>query len=179
VPRLFVALYPPPEVAAALLKELAALRLPNIRPTPVEQLHLTLQFIGDTDPRELDDVCESVERSTSGLAPASIGVTGLISLPERHAPRLVAAELEAHPTLLELHRRLALRLARNAKERSRDRFLPHMTLGRFTSAGGPRVQKVLDAQSLKFDFTEAVLVESVLHPKGAEHRPLFKYALVG
>lgn len=175
--RLFVAAYPPAQVARALLDQLSALSLRDVRPSPGEQVHLTLQFIGDTDARELPEVQESVERAAAGLTPASVEVLGLMSLPQRGRARLVAAELASHPTMLELHRRLALRLARNARERSGDRFLPHMTLGRFPSGSGERVEAPV--QPLRFEIAEAVLVESLLKPQGAEHRPVARFPLTG
>jgi 2'-5' RNA ligase len=172
-----VAAYPPPEVAKALLDQLAALSPRDIRLSPPEQVHLTLQFIGDTDVRDLPGVRESVERAAAGLAAASVEVVGLISLPERGRARLVAAELEAHATLLELHRRLALRLARNARERSAERFLPHMTLGRFAAGSGERIEAAV-AEPRRFVVPEVVLVQSILKPRGAEHRPVARFPLI-
>ena len=173
--RLFVAAYPPPQIAAQLVAQLSAMQLRGLKVSLPDQVHLTLQFIGDTDPRQLDDVQESIRRAASGLPPANIAVLGLISLPERGRARLVAAELEPHPTLLELHRRLALRLATNTKERSRDRFLPHMTLGRYTSAGD-RVEHALPDQP-RFDINEVSLMQSLLRPDRAEHRVLATFPL--
>jgi len=173
MPRLFVAAYPPPDIAATMLNALAALKL-TIRATPPEQVHLTLQFIGDTDARDLEAIRESVKRSASGLATAArLSVTSLITLPPRGQPRLVAAALEPHSTLLELHRRLALRLARNAKDH--DRFLPHMTLGRYPSSGGPRIEH--PSPKLSFDIASITLVESILRPDHAEHRTLLSIPL--
>jgi 2'-5' RNA ligase len=174
--RLFVAAYPPPDVARALVDHVAAMPLRSFRVSPAEQVHLTLQFIGDTDLREVDAVQESVQRAASGLPPASVAVSTLISLPERGRARLVAAELTPHPTLLELHRRLALRLATNARERSSDRFLPHMTLGRYAGGSGERVQASLP-RPLSFEVCEVALVKSVLRPQGAEHAPLATFQL--
>jgi RNA 2',3'-cyclic 3'-phosphodiesterase len=174
--RLFVAAYPPAEVARALLDQLAAMSLKDIRLSPLEQVHLTLQFIGDTEVRDLPAVKESVDRAAAGLSTASVEVPGLISLPERGRARLVAAELEAHPALLELHRRLARRLAKNARERSSDRFLPHMTLGRFPSGSGDRVEAPVSIP-LRFEVSDAVLVQSILRPQGAEHRPVARFPL--
>ena len=173
--RLFVAAYPPPEVVRRLLDELGAVQPEGLKPSAPEQVHLTLQFIGDTDPRELEDVRESVQRAVSGLSPATVRVEALISLPERGRARLVAGALEPNPTLAEVHRRLALRLARNAKERSGDRFLPHMTLGRYPGGSGERIEAPLGP--IPFEIREAVLVQSVLRPDGAEHRPVATYPL--
>lgn len=174
--RLFVAAYPPIHLAHALLDLLGQSGARDMRLTPPEQVHLTLQFIGDTDPRDMEGVQESVRRAVSGLEPPEVGVAGLVSLPERGQARLVAAALEPHPTLLELHRRLALRLAKNAKERSGERFLPHLTLGRYASGGGARIE--VESPGLeRFRIAEAILVQSVLKPSGAEHRPIGTFPL--
>src|SRR5689334_14963030 len=95
--RLFVAAYPPSSVVEQLLGLVAD--VPGLRVTAPEQLHLTLQFIGDTLPRELEDVTESVRRAAAGLGTAAVSVQRLITLPERGRPRLIAAEFSAHPTL--------------------------------------------------------------------------------
>src|SRR5690606_38982186 len=69
--RLFVACYPPASVSKDLAHEAAALcarhDLPESRETPTEQIHLTLQFVGDTPVANLDAVRESVRRAASGL----------------------------------------------------------------------------------------------------------------
>jgi 2'-5' RNA ligase len=173
--RLFVAAYPPPEVAQQLIDQLSSFNPRNLRLTAPGQLHLTLQFIGDTDPRQLDDVRESISRAVSGIQPATVAVQSLISLPERGRARLIAAALEPHPTLLELHRRLAIRLAKNSKDRSKSHFLPHMTLGRYTTLG-ERIEAPLPGQR-SFDVSEVVLVQSLLRSHGAEHRPLAAFPL--
>jgi 2'-5' RNA ligase len=173
--RLFVAAYPPPDLASKLLDLLASLKPRNLRFSPPDHIHLTLQFIGDTDPRQLSEVHESVERAASGLQPATVTVTKLISLPERGRARLVAAALDPHPMLLELHRRLVLRLAKNAKERSADRFLPHMTLGRYPNTGDRLEAPVQSAPA--FEVFQIVLVQSFLRAEGAEHRPVATFPL--
>src|SRR5688572_27304408 len=129
--RLFVGIYPPREVAEAMLNAMAELKLPAHRPTLCEQVHLTLQFIGDTPARELDATIESVERGAAGLSAFELSAERLIQLPERGPARLVAAQTDAPPTLVELHRRLAMRLARNVRDRNEERFRPHLTLCRF------------------------------------------------
>ncbi len=65
--RLFVAVYPPEQVARKLLAALDRLRLPAHRLVAPEQVHLTLHFIGDTPVDRLDATRETVHRSTGGL----------------------------------------------------------------------------------------------------------------
>lgn len=168
--RLFVAAYPPLEIAHDLLSRLGRLDLPAHRQTPADQVHLTLQFIGPTSTRELSDVEESVARSVAGLAAFEVGAVGLITLPRgrRTTPRLVAAELDQPAPLMEMQRRLATRLARRVRSKPGDRFLPHMTLCRF--GRGVRAE-VLDERidGCRFFVSEVRLMKSVLRPEGAEH----------
>ncbi len=171
--RLFVAAYPPPDLAHALVSSLANLDLPPHQPTRPDQVHMTLQFIGDTPAADVPDVLESVRRATGGLAPFGLAVEDLITLPKKGPARLIAARTDAPSTLLELQRRLVLRLANVTRDKANDRFLPHMTLLRFRaptplgrlpenpgfrSAGGP------------FAVTQIRVMRSTLHPTGAEHR---------
>jgi len=165
--RLFVAAYPPADIAAGLLASTTALNIPNAKLVSPEQLHLTLHFIGDTDARQLPDVHESIARSVSGLTPACLRITHLETMPPRR-PHLIAAILSPHATLSELHRRLAHRLARNLNEKGRP-YLPHMTTARFRNEQQPEITHPLEPAP-EFDLTEVLLMRSVLHSSGAEHR---------
>lgn len=172
--RLFVAAYPPADIASAMLGACRALELPAHRLVPPEQVHLTLHFVGDTPAAELDEVEESVRRSVAGLEPFFMRVVGVRRLPERGPARLVAAEAQSHPTLNEIHRRLVHRLA--LKPRGRERFLPHFTLARF-AGGGAHAAVGGPAGPWEFELSDVVLVRSVLHPSGAEHEEVMRARL--
>lgn len=175
VMRLFVAAYPPVESARAMLQLLRGVELPEHRPVSAEQVHMTLQFIGDTDERQLDEVMESLERAAAGVKAFDLTPRKLMCLPERGEPRLVAVETDAPAGLLEIQRRLAAKLARNPRERQR--FLPHMTLCRFRN--GARVWRVerRAVEMEPFAVREIRLMESVQRPGGAEHREVAQFAL--
>jgi len=83
--RLFVAVYPPPATARVLLEVLAGLDLPPHRLVPPEQVHLTLQFIGDTPTSKLAAVTETVRRAAGGLEGFPMTPQRLITLPERRS----------------------------------------------------------------------------------------------
>ncbi|MCA9312512.1 MAG: RNA 2',3'-cyclic phosphodiesterase [Phycisphaerales bacterium] len=165
--RLFVAARPPLHVAERLLQEVRALDLPPHRLTPPEQVHLTLLFIGPADPREVEEIRESVRRAAAGVSAARSCATTLMTLPRR-GPRLVAAAIEPHPSLLEIHARLVRRLARRPRQRAEDRFLPHLTLCRFrTGEHARRIEQPIDGEP--FDLGAIELTRSVLRPQGARH----------
>lgn len=165
-----------------LVSLVRSLGLDGLRVGKAEQVHLTAQFIGDTASRELDSVIESVRAAAAGAPHFSLTVESLIALPARGPARLVAAATDAPAPLLELHRRLAHRLARIARRDSADRFLPHITLGRFAP---PRTiheaeRRALDTHAptgLCFEVASVKLMRSTLHPTGAEHHEVTRCEL--
>ncbi len=180
--RLFVAVYPPPDVAAALLEALACLPLPPHRLTRREQVHLTVQFIGETARRDLRAAVESVERACAGLPAFALTAGALITIPDHPAtapPRLVAARTDSPPTLLELHRRLVQRFARPRRSNKPERFVPHLTLCRFPEGtpstgrpwGGPLAVP-------RFEVGDVRLMESRLTLAGGVYNELACVPLV-
>lgn len=179
VHRLFVAAYPPPEVASWLIDQLSTLALPPHRPTPPEQVHLTLHFIGETPDRDVRTVTESVNRAAAGLGCITLTPLRLVTLPAppaRAEPRLVAAVTDAPGTIVELHRRLVSRLSRRPRGSGGERFVPHLTLCRFVPGGRPpRIDEPLKVSA--FEIAEIRLLNSILRPTGAEHTVLARFAL--
>lgn len=168
--RLFVAIYPPPEIQRWLVNRLRKLTLPPHRPSELEQVHMTVQFIGDMLAPKLEATIESVRRSASGLSPFQLQPHTLISLPQQGAARLVAAECEAPPALLELQRRLAVRLADPKRRKREDGFLAHFTLCRFS----PQMIEPVDwpIECEPFPVARVMLMRSTLLPTGARHEEI-------
>ena len=166
--RLFVAAYPPPETAAALLASLAKLDLPPNRPVAPDQVHMTLHFIGETPESKVDAIAETVRHAAGGLDSFVLTPLQLITLPQRPMVRLVAASTDRPAALLELQRRLVTRLARNPRHRAGDRFRPHLTLCRL---GSPAKLAAIEVPLgvPPFLVKEIVLVRSTLRPQGAHH----------
>lgn len=179
--RLFVAAYPPPDFAEQLVAATAKLAdqpgWPRQRTLTPDTVHLTLQFVGETDPRQVDVVAESVAHACAGLRAVATAVERLIVLPEHGPARLIAAECASPRGLTELHARLARRLARNPRSRSAEGFLPHMTLARFVAPAQTEMVRngmpTLPASvSTPFTIAEVRLMRSVLKPHGAVHTPI-------
>lgn len=179
--RLFVALYPPEEARRKMLAALRKLEpAPDARHrvTPLEQVHMTLHFIGDVDERDFEEVAESVRRSAAGLSPFDLIPKRLVTFPDRGQPRLIALETDAPPPLLEIQRRLVHRLARSPRAKTGDRFRPHLTLCRFTASASPRpVDAPVSLPAFRID--SIVLVRSILKPQGAEHSAIQTIPLSG
>ncbi len=166
--RLFVAVNPPEASARAMLAALPAWAEEH-RVVPASQVHLTLFFIGDTHPRDLEHVSESVARAAGGLRGFALTPTRLLTLPESGAPRLLAATTDQPASLMEVQRRLAHRLVRKAGTAKDNRFLPHFTLCRIREGAPapPRVDEPLALAGMPVE--DVLLVQSVLRREGPEH----------
>ena len=175
--RLFIAAYPPVEITKELLNTLSDLQLPAYRAVIAEQLHLTIQFIGDLPAKKLDETIESVERSASGLMAFDLSVSSLITLPARGPSRLVAAETDCPASLKELHSRLVTRLARSPRQKASDRYLPHLTICRFRK---PTKDVSINSKLNLPPFTveQIVLMRSTLSNEGAKHHEIAAFKLI-
>jgi 2'-5' RNA ligase len=169
--RLFVGLYPPIEDAKRMLGWLDAVELAPCRPTRPEQVHLTAQFIGNRRVDEIDSIRESVQHAASGIKAILLDPLRLVTLPERGRVKVVAVETDRPPGLLELHRRLATRLARHVRENPSARFRPHFTVCRFQgNAMVDRLDRTVNG--LRFTIDQVRLMRSTLGPEGAWHEEI-------
>jgi len=179
--RIFIAAYPPAEVVETLAAAARGIEgLPACRWTPAEQVHLTLLFVGEVDPRRVETVIESAERAAAGIESFELAPDRLITLPERGPARLLAATAPGSPSLGELAVRLARRLATPRRRGDRidaDRFLPHLTLLRFRA---PVARFAIDRPipAAPFRVERIAVMRSVLGREGAEHRELREIPLV-
>ncbi len=176
--RLFVAIYPPLGMSTELARSLQSHDLPEHRIVPAEQVHMTLHFIGDVPAKQLDATIESVQRATAGISAFDLSVQRLITLGQRGSARLIAAETDRPPELLEIHRRLVTRLARSARQNPSHRFRPHLTLCRFKK---PTKRIALDSplDAEPFRVQQVVLMKSTLRSDGAQHHEIMSCALGG
>lgn len=173
--RLFVAAHPPAAVTEALLAEAARLDAEGLRPVPAAQVHLTLVFVGNRSPRELDATLESVEASVRGVPPFALRPLRLVPLPRPAVARSVVAETDRPPALLEIHERLVRRLVRDPSPRPREHFRPHLTLGRFRGEVACELDRPLAVEPFPVD--SVAVLASDLRPDGAVHRELARFTL--
>ena len=129
--RLFVALVPP----AAVQAELAALAapLPGVRWTPADNLHLTLRFIGDTEPDRQAALAEALARVR--VEPFVLPVGGLGLFPTRGPAKVLWAGVgHGHPRLHQLRKQVDEALLSVDTALDVHSFHPHFTLGRLGEA---------------------------------------------
>ena len=129
MPRLFVALPVPDEIAT----ELMALQsgVPDARWVPAENFHVTLCFAGEVQGGAMRDLEE--ELADVAGPPFSIEIAGVEQFSSGRQPRVLAAMVERNDRLEWLQQKVST-VARNCGIGiERRKFRPHVTLARFPS----------------------------------------------
>ncbi|WP_135663895.1 RNA 2',3'-cyclic phosphodiesterase [Halorhabdus rudnickae] len=148
------------------------------------QAHVTLKFLGDTDPDRLpaltDELAAAVE--DSGVEPFQAEFGGLGAFPSTDYIRVVWLGVrEGSERLSRLHEAIEDRTVAMGFDEAEHDFMPHVTLARMNHAGGKeRVQEVLreDGPTVGTLDVEAVrLTESVLTDDGPEYSTVEAFEL--
>ncbi len=178
--RAFLAI-PMPEAVADRLSDLQdELRLG--RHVPVDQLHLTLAFLGEQSQDALEALHWQLTRRA--LADLDLGFDGIGTLGGTR-PRALSALLRADPALTALRRSVEGALHSADLRIERRRFRPHVTLARLPARPAPEdeaeLARFLSAHAAaplpQFRAGRIVLYRSVLRPDGAVHDALAEYPL--
>lgn len=176
--RSFIAIPLPEAVRERLGAEVTRLRQ---RPAPVawvraENFHVTLRFLGDRDPAQLDQARAALDAAAGALAPFGVTVSGLGSFPPGRPPRVIwAGVADGAADLGALAARLETELTRRGLGGDGRPFHPHVTLGRARGDRGvPGLAGTLGPGTAYGDLrVEALcLMRSDLDPGGARYRVL-------
>lgn len=183
--RVFVALDLPDRVRAGLaVWGKAELVDPALRPTRPESLHVTLVFLGDREPVEVEEIAAVVKRS--GVPAPPMKLEDPISLPRRGRASLFALPVPS-AAASDLREGLVDRLitAGLYAPEKRD-FWPHVTVARVRAEGhGSRRPAAVTRrpgdlpEGLKHAFgsVRLALYRSELQPGGSRYVPLAQVEL--
>ncbi len=174
--RLFAAIALP-EIASDALTQLQS-GLEGARWVPMENFHLTLQFIGETDRHGLADVhsaLASVSAPGFDLALSGCGYFGDVK------PRAVWVGVAPNPPLAHLQAKVAGALARAGFAGEKRKFAPHVTLGYLNGAAQGAVARHCAGHNLfsfgPFPVDEFHLYESHLGGEASHYEALETYPL--
>jgi 2'-5' RNA ligase len=181
--RCFLAVKIPAETALRrVLRELSEMgrALKAVEP---ENLHVTLKFLGPTNPELLPEILKVAESAASSQTRGQLNVAGLGAFPHLQRPNVVWAGLEgpAAKTLSALAGQLEESLAAIGFAREERKFIPHLTLAR-VKAKPPETLRQLVERHAKTAFGTATveeieLIRSEPGPGGSIYSVLERCAL--
>jgi len=183
--RCFLAIELPPAVAdrlAALQKRLGSLDR-DVRWTQVEQIHLTIKFLGEVSDADVPRICQIAADVARQHPPFELEVRGTGCFPPRGPARIVWAGLaEVPPVLVEYHKAIESAYAEMSIKPEDRPFHPHLTVGRVRDQrGANQVRRGVDQESSfqggRFAVNELVVFQSILAPSGPTYIPLARTPL--
>ena len=187
--RAFIAVEISPSLKEKLHKETESLRgaLPRsiLRWINLDNIHLTLKFLGDTSPGNLEKLKGYLAEGVADQAPFEIAVNGIGVFASFDRPSVVWAGVEDNGGLSSLYQCVEAAANRMGSAPERRPFSPHLTIGRvqrhISRADKDQIREaVLSHEKLDFGTMQVNslhLFESKLKSTGAVYRSLFKASL--
>ena len=187
--RAFIAIDLPPEVLVCLDDVSQQLRQElseaPVRWVPVENIHLTIKFLGDVSESNIDMLTDFLQSIASNVKQFEFSVGGLGAYPKPHRPRVIWVGVEAPTELMTAQRSVESEMSRLGYARERRPFNPHLTLGRVsrhsTNQDIRNIADVIKTQTVGYLGCARVMAfhiyRSDLKPSGAIYTKLFSATL--
>jgi RNA 2',3'-cyclic 3'-phosphodiesterase len=187
--RAFIAIELPAELQKAISQCIGQLQKTagksGVRWVLVENIHLTLKFLGEVSPSSVDLIQQMLSTEANLHSRFQITVGQLGAFPNPRRPRVIWLGVDAPPELAALQRGIesaAAKLGYPPEDRS---FSPHLTLGRVREKASSTELTALCAslesmktRSLGIAQVEGIhLFKSDLLPSGAVYTRLFSATL--
>jgi 2'-5' RNA ligase len=134
-----------------------------VRWVPVENIHLTLKFLGDVSEANLEMLKDVLKTVVENHQKFEMSVGGLGAFPKVRRPRVIWIGIESPPELAAIQRNIESETARLGYARERRSFSPHLTLGRVSRAANSKhVRRVAEfLKHHKVGFLGVARVEEV------------------
>ena len=177
--RAFICIEFPSEIVkeVARVQELLETRKFTGKLTELENLHLTLKFLGEVDERKLKAVKKKLQEIRLEKFDARLGEAGTFSY--RKKPRIVWIKILGKG-MIELQQQVDEVLSEIGFKKE-ERFMSHLTIARVKfvkdKKGFVDYVKNLGVKGLKFGVGEFKLMESELRPVGPVYTEIEEYML--
>ncbi len=188
--RAFIAIELSPEIRSQLgelIQKFKTLHITGVRWVAVENIHLTLKFLGNTNSANLSRLSKILQTTAVGHSPFPFQVSGVGAFPNNRKPRVIWVGFQGPAALNDLFTAIedaAFQIGIPTEERG---FSPHLTLGRVKNDVTPVELQALSSalgslQAGNFGSMTAdafTLFRSDLRPQGPLYTPLAHFPLAG
>lgn len=151
--------------------------------SPPEKIHLTLAFLGASEPAKLEALEPQLAAAVSAHPPfpLALGRSGLFPAPKR--PNVLWIGLQPSPPLQQLQADVAAAVRALGWELEARPFAPHLTCARVKWPGPPgalaAAWQQLEVPTPRWTADSVTLMKSETHPDGARYTPLATFPLGG
>ena len=186
--RAFIAVEIPLVIRETLYKAVAPLKKDigeAVRWVSIENMHLTLKFLGDVSDSNVEILSEMLRAEADLFHCFELRLRGLGAFPNLKRPRVIYSGIEAPATLEALQRGIESASRRLGYESEQRGFSPHLTIGRvrqsITSGDQQNIRRALEQTRIDSPGTARVdsvhLYKSDLKPAGSVYTRLYSAPL--
>jgi RNA 2',3'-cyclic 3'-phosphodiesterase len=175
--RIFLAVFPPPEVQRRAFALEESLRRPNdgVSWVKLENLHYTLRFIGEVGEDGARRIGEAAQAAVAGHRAFAAALGGLGAFPNARRARVIWISLaEGAAELVTVAKSLESALRTRGFEPADHPFSAHLTLGRVRMPSEDWTDRLAalgapEGAAGRFTVDRIRVVESKLSPKGSTY----------
>jgi len=155
----------------------SGLRNENVKWTCLENIHITLAFLGDTEEKLISNISTLLRKECEGFGNFELVIKGAGVFKNISDPRVLWTGIEPSDKLTELNA-LITNVLKNADGNIEIRaFRPHLTIGRIKYIKNKVllktfIDKYKNAEFQREQISELILYESILSHSGPVYRPL-------
>lgn len=175
--RLFIALDLPKEVKTYLSQIIEDMKSKgaNVKWVKADNIHLTMKFLGNTEPSKVDSIIESLNKAIHFTKPIETNLSLLGGFPNLTKPRVIWIDIEKNRELIiNTAKDIESTLIDIGFEIENKKFTPHLTLGRVKDLKNfdnlDSYLQNLQLKSFDFNFESLSLIKSTL----TQHGPIYK-----
>jgi 2'-5' RNA ligase len=151
-----------------------------------ENLHVTLNFVGDVVDVEVPELCKLIKNAIAGFESFDMSLQGVSGFPNASEPRVLWIGVdEGKQALTSIYDALAEVLHHWGVNKDRNEFVPHMTMGRLNRGGRWNEDLVNLVHKLRHHdggfchVKEVVIYSSYLDRSGPTYTPMARIKLQG
>jgi len=170
------------DICERLKRELSDVPL---RWVPIQNMHLTLKFLGDVRPDQVEKITLVIGRLCSHYSPFEISVDKLGVFPNKQRARVLWVGIDSQISLNKLVDAFEMDLSELGFAGESRSYSPHLTLARVRGHARPvdlqKINELVSSTSIPRSASalanKIVLFRSELNPSGSVYNALSKFVL--
>ena len=177
--RCFIAVEIPEAIRGAIVISIDSLKKSgaDVKWVSPENIHITLQFLGDTEEARIPLIKRSLDKILLTYSPFYIKIAGVGCFPDAKRPRVIWVGTEESQPVIDLHGDIARGMAGLGYQEEERNFTPHLTIGRVKSNRNVKellrkIDEIREVSFSDFEVRNITLMKSELRPSGPIYHSL-------
>ncbi|MFA5771487.1 MAG: RNA 2',3'-cyclic phosphodiesterase [Thermoplasmata archaeon] len=151
----------------------------SLKIVELQNLHLTLKFLGDTEEKHIGEMKKIIEKAVDGIAPFNIAFEGAGAFPNLNYMNVMWIGIKDSGILAKIAEKVDADAESLGYGRERRKFSPHLTIARVKDQKGKELlrKRIMEYENFKFgeQKVDAIcLKKSTLTPNGPIYSTLEK-----